>query len=139
MVTHLTVSFQDRICHVKIALVLEMPFHRRLREEMLMPSKNALETAAALGEFGNPFKGERFMRMETLRWLFEQLKENGIRLLLENFGHRLTTEDIAYIAERLRELCFLSEEFDRWRERMKWLNSALQRLNLTHLQYPMPD
>jgi hypothetical protein len=257
MVTHLTFPFQERICYATIAMVSEMPFSHRLREEMLMPGKNALETAVALGEFGNPFKGERFMRVETLRWLFEQLNENGIRyalvgglalahyaiprttqdvdilvlqedagkllkllqpyysrgtaqvmffligetrldviiatlryqraavlnaqegsfegvpvkvvsprdlillkllaawerptegksdldradiiLLLENFGHRLTPEDIAYIAERLRELCFMPEEFDRWRERMEWLNSALQRLNLTHLQYPMPN
>jgi hypothetical protein len=224
---------------------------------MLMPGKNALETAVALGEFGNPFKGERFMRAETLRWLFEQLNENGIRYaligdlavshyaiprtthdvdilvlqedagkflqllrpyysrgtaqvmffligetrvditiatlryqreailnaqevsfegvpvkivsprdlvltkllsawerpseldrdqdrldilrILDECGHQLTPKDIAYIAERLRELCFLPEEFDRWRERISWLNSALQRLNLAHLQYPMPD
>jgi hypothetical protein len=58
---------------------------------------------------------------------------------LEECGHQLTPKDIAYIAERLRELCFLPEEFDRWRERISWLNSALQRLNLAHLQYPMPD
>jgi hypothetical protein len=47
-----------------------MPSLRRPREEMLMPGKNALETAVALGEFGNPFKGERFMRAETLRLAF---------------------------------------------------------------------
>ncbi len=234
-----------------------MFFSRRLREEMLIPGKNALETAAALSEFGNPFKGERFMRVETLRWLFEQLNEKGIRYalvgglavahyaiprttqdvdilvlqedagkllqllrpyylrgtaqvmffligetrldviiatlryqraavlnaqegsfegvpvkivsprdlvlmkllsawerpseldreqdrldilrILEGCGHQFAPEDIAYIAERLRELCFLPEEFDRWRERMEWLNSALKRLNLTHLQYPVPN
>ncbi|MFA0736710.1 MAG: hypothetical protein OGMRLDGQ_003210 [Candidatus Fervidibacter sp.] len=45
---------------------------------------------------------------------------------------------MAYIAERLRELCFLPEEFARWRERMEWLNQTLHRLNLSHLTYPLP-
>jgi hypothetical protein len=31
--------------------------------------------------------------------------------ILSAFGHQLTPDDIAYIAERLRELCFLPEEF----------------------------
>lgn len=233
-----------------------MAFPQPTREELLLPGKNALETAVALGEFGDPFKGERFMQREKVRWLFEQLNEHGIRyalvgglavahyaiprmtqdvdilvlqedagkllqllrpyhargagqamfflidetrldvliatlryqraavlnaqegtyegvpvkvvnprdlvlmkllaawehpsegksdldraditLLLENFGHRLTPDDIAYIAERLRELCFLPEEFARWRERMEWLNQTLQRLNLSHLQFPLP-
>jgi predicted nucleotidyltransferase len=223
---------------------------------LLLPGKNALETAVALGEFGNPFKGERFMQREKVRWLFEQLNEHGIRYalvgglavahyaiprmtqdvdilvlqedagkllqllrpyyargtaqvmfflidetrldvliatlryqraavlnaqegtyegvpvkvinprdlvlmkllaawerpsevdreqdrvdimrILSAFGHQLTPDDIAYIAERLRELCFLPEEFARWRERMEWLNQTLQRLNLAHLQYPLP-
>ncbi|MFZ8827103.1 MAG: hypothetical protein ACO2PK_01685 [Armatimonadota bacterium] len=235
---------------------MAMAFPQPTREELLLPGKNALETAVALGEFGNPFKGERFMQREKVRWLFEQLNEHGIRYalvgglavahyaiprmtqdvdilvlqedagkllqllrpyyargtaqvmfflidetrldvliatlryqraavlnaqegtyegvpvkvinprdlvlmkllaawerpsegksdldraditsLLENFGHQLTPDDIAYIAERLRELCFLPEEFARWRERMEWLNQTLQRLNLAHLQYPLP-
>ncbi len=233
-----------------------MPFPQHTRDELLIPGKNALETAVALGEFGNPFRGEKFMRAETLKWLFEQLNANGIRyalvgglavahyaiprttqdvdilvlqedagkllqllrphyfrgtaqvmffqiddtrldvliatlryqraavlnaqestfegvpvkvvaprdlvlmkllaawerptegkrdldqadivMLLEQFGNQFTPDDIAYIAERLRELCFLPEEFSRWRERMEWLNNALQRLKLSHLQYPMP-
>jgi hypothetical protein len=61
-----------------------------------------------------------------------------IMRILSAFGHQLTPDDIAYIAERLRELCFLPEEFARWRERMEWLNQTLQRLNLAHLQYPLP-
>jgi len=233
-----------------------MAFPQPTREELLLPGKNALETAVALGEFGNPFKGERFMQREKVRWLFEQLNEHGIRYalvgglavahyaiprmtqdvdilvlqedagkllqllrpyyargtaqvmfflidetrldvliatlryqraavlnaqegtyegvpvkvinprdlvlmkllaawerpsevdreqdrvdimrILSAFGHQLTPDDIAYIAERLRELCFLPEEFARWRERMEWLNQTLQRLNLAHLQYPLP-
>ncbi len=65
-----------------------------------MPGKNALETAVALGEFGNPFKGERFMRAETLRWLFEQLNENGIRyaligdLAVSHYAIPRTTQDV---------------------------------------------
>jgi hypothetical protein len=58
--------------------------------------------------------------------------------ILSAFGHQLTPDDIAYIADRLRELCFLPEEFARWRERMEWLNQTLQRLNLSHLTYPLP-
>ena len=233
-----------------------MAFPQPTREELLLPGKNALETAVALGEFGNPFKGERFMQREKVRWLFEQLNEHGIRYalvgglavahyaiprmtqdvdilvlqedagkllqllrpyyargtaqvmfflidetrldvliatlryqraavlnaqegtyegvpvkvinprdlvlmkllaawerpsevdreqdrvdimrILSAFGHQLTPDDIAYIADRLRELCFLPEEFARWRERMEWLNQTLQRLNLAHLQYPLP-
>ncbi len=233
-----------------------MAFPQPTREELLLPGKNALETAVALGEFGNPFKGERFMQREKVRWLFEQLNEHGIRYalvgglavahyaiprmtqdvdilvlqedagkllqllrpyyargtaqvmfflidetrldvliatlryqraavlnaqegtyegvpvkvisprdlvlmkllaawerpsevdreqdrvdimrILSAFGHQLTPDDIAYIAERLRELCFLPEEFARWRERMEWLNQTLHRLNLAHLQYPLP-
>jgi hypothetical protein len=235
---------------------MAMAFPQPTREELLLPGKNALETAVALGEFGNPFKGERFMQREKVRWLFEQLNEHGIRYalvgglavahyaiprmtqdvdilvlqedagkllqllrpyyargtaqvmfflidetrldvliatlryqraavlnaqegtyegvpvkvinprdlvlmkllaawerpsevdreqdrvdimrILSAFGHQLTPDDIAYIAERLRELCFLPEEFARWRERMEWLNQTLQRLNLAHLQYPLP-
>jgi hypothetical protein len=235
---------------------MAMAFPQPTREELLLPGKNALETAVALGEFGNPFKGERFMQREKVRWLFEQLNEHGIRYalvgglavahyaiprmtqyvdilvlqedagkllqllrpyyargtaqvmfflidetrldvliatlryqraavlnaqegtyegvpvkvisprdlvlmkllaawerpsegksdldraditsLLENFGHQLNPDDIAYIADRLRELCFLPEEFARWRERMEWLNQTLHRLNLAHLQYPLP-
>jgi hypothetical protein len=235
---------------------MAMAFPQPTREELLLPGKNALETAVALGEFGNPFKGERFMQREKVRWLFEQLNEHGIRYalvgglavahyaiprmtqdvdilvlqedagkllqllrpyyargtaqvmfflidetrldvliatlryqraavlnaqegtyegvpvkvinprdlvlmkllaawerpsevdreqdrvdimrILSAFGHQLTPDDIAYIAERLRELCFLPEEFARWRERMEWLNQTLQRLNLAHLQYPSP-
>lgn len=231
-------------------------FPQHPREELLMHGKNALETAVALGEFGNPFKGERFMRVETLKWLFEQLKEHGIRYALvgglavahyaiprttqdvdllvlqedankllqllrpyyargmaqvmffqiddtrldvliailryqriavlnaqegtfegvpvkivsprdlvlmklmaawerpneingeqdrvdilhklEQIGNQFTPDDIAYITDRLRELCFLPEEFARCQERMEWLNNALQRLNLSHLQYPLP-
>jgi len=233
-----------------------MAFPQPTREELLLPGKNALETAVALGEFGNPFKGERFMQREKVRWLFEQLNEHGIRYalvgglavahyaiprmtqdvdilvlqedagkllqllrpyyargtaqvmfflidetrldvliatlryqraavlnaqegtyegvpvkvinprdlvlmkllaawerpsevdreqdrvdimrILSAFGHQLTPDDIAYIAERLRELCFLPEEFARWRERMEWLNQTLHRLNLSHLTYPLP-
>ncbi len=65
-----------------------------------MLGKNALETAAALGEFGKPFKGERFMRVETLRWLFEQLNENGIRyalvgdLAVAHYAIPRTTQDV---------------------------------------------
>ena len=65
-----------------------------------MPGKNALETAVALGEFGNPFKGERFMRAETLRWLFEQMNENGIRyaligdLAVSHYAIPRTTQDV---------------------------------------------
>jgi hypothetical protein len=235
---------------------MAMAFPQPTREELLLPGKNALETVVALGEFGNPFKGERFMQREKVRWLFEQLNEHGIRYalvgglavahyaiprmtqdvdilvlqedagkllqllrpyyargtaqvmfflidetrldvliatlryqraavlnaqegtyegvpvkvinprdlvlmkllaawerpsevdreqdrvdimrILSAFGHQLTPDDIAYIAERLRELCFLPEEFARWRERMEWLNQTLQRLNLAHLQYPLP-
>jgi hypothetical protein len=235
---------------------MAMAFPQPTREELLLPGKNALETAVALGEFGNPFKGERFMQREKVRWLFEQLNEHGIRYalvgglavahyaiprmtqdvdilvlqedagkllqllrpyyargtaqvmfflidetrldvliatlryqraavlnaqegtyegvpikvisprdlvlmkllaawerpsevdreqdrvdimrILSAFGHQLTPDDIAYIAERLRELCFLPEEFARWRERMEWLNQTLQRLNLSHLTYPLP-
>jgi hypothetical protein len=235
---------------------MAMAFPQPTREELLLPGKNALETAVALGEFGNPFKGERFMQREKVRWLFEQLNEHGIRYalvgglavahyaiprmtqdvdilvlqedagkllqllrpyyargtaqvmfflidetrldvliatlryqraavlnaqegtyegvpvkvinprdlvlmkllaawerpsevdreqdrvdimrILSAFGHQLTPDDIAYIAERLRELCFLPEEFARWRERMEWLNQTLHRLNLAHLQYPLP-
>lgn len=233
-----------------------MAFPQHTREELLIPGKNALETAAVLGEFGNPFRGERFMRVKTLRWLFEQLNEHEIRYalvgglavahytiprttqdvdimvlqedaskllqllrpyysrgmaqvmfflieetpldvliatlryqraavlnaqegtfegvpvkivsprdlvlmkllaawerptetdreqdrvdilrILENFGQQFTPEDITYIADRLRELCLLPEEFARWRERIEWLNNALQRLNLTHLQHLLP-
>jgi hypothetical protein len=61
-----------------------------------------------------------------------------IMRILSAFGHQLTPDDIAYIADRLRELCFLPEEFARWRERMEWLNQTLHRLNLAHLQYPLP-
>jgi hypothetical protein len=235
---------------------MAMAFPQPTREELLLPGKNALETAVALGEFGNPFKGERFMQREKVRWLFEQLNEHGIRYalvgglavahyaipcmtqdvdilvlqedagkllqllrpyyargtaqvmfflidetrldvliatlryqraavlnaqegtyegvpvkvinprdlvlmkllaawerpsevdreqdrvdimrILSAFGHQLTPDDIAYIADRLRELCFLPEEFARWRERMEWLNQTLHRLNLAHLQYPLP-
>jgi hypothetical protein len=235
---------------------MAMAFPQPTREELLLPGKNALETAVALGEFGNPFKGERFMQREKVRWLFEQLNEHGIRYalvgglavahyaiprmtqdvdilvlqedagkllqllrpyyargtaqvmfflidetrldvliatlryqraavlnaqegtyegvpvkvinprdlvlmkllaawerpsevdreqdrvdimrILSAFGHQLIPDDIAYIAERLRELCFLPEEFARWRERMEWLNQTLHRLNLAHLQYPLP-
>jgi hypothetical protein len=235
---------------------MAMAFPQPTREELLLPGKNALETAVALGEFGNPFKGERFMQREKVRWLFEQLNEHGIRYalvgglavahyaiprmtqdvdilvlqedagkllqllrpyyargtaqvmfflidetrldvliatlryqraavlnaqegtyegvpvkvisprdlvlmkllaawerpsevdreqdrvdimrILSAFGHQLTPDDIAYIADRLQELCFLPEEFARWRERMEWLNQTLHRLNLAHLQYPLP-
>lgn len=233
-----------------------MAFPQHSLEDLLMPGKNALETAVMLSERGNPFKGERFMETRTLRWLFEQLNESSIRyalvgdlavayyavprttqdvdilvlredaskvlqllrpyyargmaqvmffqigdtrldvliatlryqreavlnaqdadfegitikivkprdlvlmkllaawerptegksdldradivMLLENFGHQFTSEDIAYIAERLRELCFLPEELAKWKEQMEWLNNTLRRLNLMHLLYPLP-
>ncbi len=58
-----------------------------------------------------------------------------IQRLLTHHGHKLTPDDIAYIAERLRELCFLPEEVARWQERMQWLNETLERLDLVPLRY----
>ncbi|MCS7187006.1 MAG: hypothetical protein RMK89_08655 [Armatimonadota bacterium] len=48
------------------------------REELLFPNMNGMETSVALAEEGNPFTGERYMRRETVKWIFEQLNESGI-------------------------------------------------------------
>lgn len=48
------------------------------REELLFPGMNGLETSVSLAEFGNPFTGERYMRRETVKWIFEQLNASGI-------------------------------------------------------------
>ncbi len=48
------------------------------REDLLLPNMNGIETSVALAEEGNPFTGERYMRRETVRWIFEQLNESGI-------------------------------------------------------------
>lgn len=48
------------------------------REELLFPNMNGVETSVTLAEEGNPFTGERYMRRETVKWIFEQLNESGI-------------------------------------------------------------
>ena len=48
------------------------------REDLLLPNMNGIETSVALAEEGNPFTGERYMRRETVKWIFEQLNESGI-------------------------------------------------------------
>lgn len=59
--------------------------------------------------------------------------------LLQHHGHKLIAADIAYIAERLRELCFFPEEFKRWQECICWLNETLDRLGMSDRKYPLPD
>lgn len=55
---------------------MSIPEHTR--EELLFPNMNGIETSVALAEEGNPFTGERYMRRETVKWIFEQLNESGI-------------------------------------------------------------
>lgn len=59
---------------------MAVPEHTR--EELLFPNMNGVETSVALAEFGNPFKGEVFMRRETVKWIFKQLNDSGISYAL---------------------------------------------------------
>ncbi len=55
-----------------------MAIPEHTREELLYPGMNGIETSVTLAEEGNPFTGERYMRRETVKWVFEQLNASGI-------------------------------------------------------------
>lgn len=59
-------------------MVSFMSFPENMRRELLFPGMNGIETSVTLAEEGNPFTGERFMRREAVRWLFERLNSHSI-------------------------------------------------------------